>query len=83
MRICRGTICDPWLARAAAVAYDENALANSSSRLARNEGASTGMPMRSQKLVLVPPSVRLASAHCGLRAASAGMNVMTMSGIWK
>ena len=83
MRICSGTICDPWLASAAAVAYDEKALANSSSRHARNDGASTGRPIRVQKLAGVPPRVRFASAHCGLRAARAGMKVITMSGTWK
>ena len=45
-RICSGTICEPWLIRAAAVAYDEKALAKSSSRLPRKEGASTGHATR-------------------------------------
>ena len=47
-RICSGTICEPWLMSAAAVAYDENAFANSSSRLPKNDGASTGIAMRVQ-----------------------------------
>ena len=38
----------PWLISAAAVAYEEKALANSRMRLPKNAGASTGTPTRRQ-----------------------------------
>ena len=82
-RICSGTICDPWLMSAAAVAYDENAFANSSRVAPRNAGQSKGTAIRVQYCQVLAPRLTAASRHCGRRPSNAGRNTITMSGIWK
>jgi hypothetical protein len=73
----------PWLTSAAAVAYAENALANSSSVEPRNAGASSGPATRVQYCQVEPPRLSVASRHCGRMPSRAGRNTITMSGIWK
>ena len=67
----------------AAVAYAENALANSNSNAEMKRGTSIGPATRVQYWNVLPPSDSQASRHCGRIESTAGRKMIIINGIWK
>ncbi len=81
--IISGTRIERWENSAAAVAYAENADANSSRNAEMNHGARIGPATRVQYWKVLPPRLSVASRHCGRMESTAGRKMMIISGIWK
>ena len=81
--IISGTRIERWENRAAAVAYAENAEANSSRNAEMKRGARIGQATRVQYWNVLPPRDSHASRHCGRIESTAGRKMMIISGIWK
>ena len=81
--IISGTRIERWENRAAAVAYAENAEANSSRNAEMKRGARIGQATRVQYWNVLPPNDSQASRHCGRIESTAGRKIIIISGIWK
>ena len=81
--IISGTRIARWENRAAAVAYAENALANSNRNAEIKRGARIGQATRVQYWTVLPPRLSAASRHSLRIESTAGRKMIIISGIWK